>query len=224
MNAAQACSGGFNLLPWRARIITRARRQRLYEWGMALLLGLACAAPVAGWQAWQQRRLDAARADIEHSLAQLHAPLTEYSRLMRDEAAHRQRLETATLQARPLTHLLDLFDALGAARANGLALQRIVHTSRETVLHATVDDEASADAWLARLRTVRDAQGVSVPELKRVAPARHAAPASSASVNAAGNASAAGTASTARAASAADGANAGAPLQMTVHVLWRAAQ
>jgi len=205
--ATHPSADGFNLLPWRAHAIAQARRRRFAEWGAALLLGLACAAIPMGWQIVQQRRLDVARARIERSLAQLRAPLAEYSRLQRDATTRQQRSDTAAMQSRPLTRLLDLFDTLGAARTPGIALQQITHDAQETTLRATVDDEASADAWLAQLRTVRNAQGVSVPELKRVTPAPRAnapdAPASSARH--------------------ATSAQENAPLQMTVHLLWQRA-
>jgi Tfp pilus assembly protein PilN len=227
---------GFNLLPWRPRRVAQARGQRLHEWSAALLLGLACAALPVGWQMWQQRSLDAARAAIVRSLAQLHAPLAEYSRLQRDAAARHQRLETAARQLRPLTHLLDLLDMLDTARAPGIALQQITHNAHETVLQATVDDPSSTDAWLARLRAVRDAQGVSVPELKRLTqPPRAARAANTSNTSNTSNtfstsslssmpstSDARAEARNSQASRITDAANEDALLQMTVHVLWKA--
>jgi Tfp pilus assembly protein PilN len=166
-----ASSVGFNLLPWRQREMRRRRRHRLFEWCAALLLGCACVAPLAAWQLWLRGEAEAKRETLEQAAARLSAPLAEARRLESEATAQRTAAELAQQRAKPLKHLVTLFDALASEVTVGVVLQQVEQHDNETELQATAADETAAAAWLERLRTLPEAGAVNVRELKRAAPA-----------------------------------------------------
>lgn len=166
-----APDGGFNLLPWRLREMRRLRRRRVLEWGAAVLVGCACAAPLAGWQRWERGRVDARREAGAQAVAQLRVPLAEAQRLTSAAARQRTAEHLAQLHAKPLIRLLTLFDALAQAGIPGVMLQQLAQHGGETELQATAVDETAASAWLGRLRALPDVEAVSVREMKRASAA-----------------------------------------------------
>jgi Tfp pilus assembly protein PilN len=158
---------GFNLLPWRPREMQRLRRRRVVEWGVAALVGCACATPLAGSQMWQRSRVEARRLVVEASAAQLRVPFAEAQRLLGEAAAQRNAVQLAQQHGKPLTRVLALLDGLARAGAAGVALQQIVQHGDETELQAAVTSETVMTDWLGRLRAVPDVETVSVRELKR---------------------------------------------------------
>lgn len=159
--------GGFNLLPWRRRVARDVRRRIALEWLAAVLAGCVCAAPFAGWRAWQRAQFDGERRALDQSLAPLRAPLAEQRQLVREAEEHRHRIAAARQRAEPLARLFQLLDRLAAANVDGVSLHQVVHRAGETELQATVSGEAATAAWLARLRALPDVEAVSVREMKR---------------------------------------------------------
>ena len=159
--------GGFNLLPYRQRDARLARRRCVMEWlGGAMAGGLAVLL-FAGIQGFVGAQLDAQRASIGRSLAELKSPLAEHARLVQAAADRRARAILAETVSLPLVHLLDLLDVLSGESANGVVVQELRHRPEETQVRATATDHIASAAWLKQLGAVRDATGVAVDELHR---------------------------------------------------------
>ena len=162
--------GGFNLLPYRQRNARLARRRRLLEWFAAALAGFAAVFALVGWQAFERARLDARRASVEQSLAQLAEPLAEHARLLRVQDEQRKGVARAMNLSEPLTHLRDLLDALSFEPGDGVVLQQMRQREHETELLATSRGHIASAGWLKRLSAIRGVQGAEVSDLHRSAP------------------------------------------------------
>ncbi|WP_322015333.1 PilN domain-containing protein [Paraburkholderia sp. J12] len=136
-----------------------------------MLLGCLCAAPLAGWQLRLRAQADAKRETVEQAAARLSSPLAEATRLESEATAQRTAAQQAQQHAKPLTHLVTLFDALASEATVGVVLQQVEQHGNETELQATAADETAAAAWLERLRTLPEAGAVNVRELKRASAA-----------------------------------------------------
>ncbi|CAE6771935.1 fimbrial assembly protein [Paraburkholderia nemoris] len=167
---ARAWLGGFNLLPYRQRNARLARRRRLLEWFAAALAGFAAVFALVGWQAFERARLDAQRASIEQSLAQLAEPLAEHARLLRVQDEQRKGVARAMNLSEPLTHLRDLLDALSFEPGDGVVLQQMRQREHETELLATSRGHLASAEWLKRLSAIRGVKGAEVSDLRRSAP------------------------------------------------------
>jgi type IV pilus assembly protein PilN len=171
--------GGFNLLPYRQRNAQRARRRRLLEWAGAALAGLAATLMFIGWQAFEKARLDAQRAAVERSLAQLAGPLAEHAALLRAQDEQRKGAVRAVNLSKPLTHLRDLLDALSFEPGDGVVLQQLRQREYETELLATSRGHLASAEWLKRLSAIRGVKGAEVSDLHRSSPRGGAAAAAS---------------------------------------------
>ncbi|SOE62382.1 type IV pilus assembly protein PilN [Burkholderia sp. OK233] len=167
---AQPSLGGFNLLPYRQRNARLARRRRLLEWFAAALAGFAAVFALVGWQAFERARLDARRASIEQSLAQLAMPLAEHARLLRVQDEQRKGVARAMTLSEPLTHLRDLLDALSFEPGDGVVLQQMWQREHETELLATSRGHIASAEWLKRLSAIRGVKGAEVSDLHRSTP------------------------------------------------------
>ncbi|RDJ99245.1 fimbrial assembly protein [Paraburkholderia lacunae] len=161
--------GGFNLLPYRQRNARLARRRCLLEWIGACLAGCAAVLALAGWLAFERTRLDAQRASLERSLAQLAAPLAEHAKLLRAQDEQRKGAARAVSLSEPLTHLRDLLDALSFEPGDGVVLQQLRQSEHETELLATSNGHIVSAGWLKRLSAVRGVKGAEVSNLHRSA-------------------------------------------------------
>jgi len=159
--------GGFNLLPYRQRDARLARRRCAMEWFGAAMAGALAVLAFAGSQWFVGAQLDAQRASIGRSLAELATPLAEHARLVQADADRRARAILAETISLPLVHLLDLLDVLSGESANGVVVQELRHRPEETQVRATATDHIASAAWLKQLGAVRDATGVAVDELHR---------------------------------------------------------
>ncbi|HXZ10376.1 MAG TPA: fimbrial assembly protein [Paraburkholderia sp.] len=159
--------GGFNLLPYRQRDARLARRRCVTEWLGAAMAGGFAVLAFAGIQWFEAAQLDAQRASIGRSLAELGTPLAEHARLVQAAADRRARAILAETISLPLTHLLDLLDALSGESANDVVVQELRHRPEETQIRATAADHVASAAWLKQLGAVRDATGVALDELHR---------------------------------------------------------
>ncbi|MGF6601871.1 Tfp pilus assembly protein PilN [Paraburkholderia sp. GAS448] len=157
--------GGFNLLPYRQRNARLARRRCVREWLGAALAGGVAVLGLAGWQAFEGARLDARRASLAHSLAELDVPLAEHARLVRDAEERRTRSALTAAVSAPLTHLVDLLDVLGDESGGGVVVRELRHRAQETELRATAHDPGASAAWLKQLAALRDARSVEIDEL-----------------------------------------------------------
>lgn len=162
--------GGFNLLPYRQRNARLARRRRLLEWVAAALAGFAAVFALVGWQAFERARLDAQRASIEQSLAQLAMPLAEHARLLRVQDEQRKGVARAKNLSEPLMHLRDLLDALSFEPGDGVVLQQLRQREHETELLATSRGHIASAEWLKRLSAIRGVKGAEVSDLHRSTP------------------------------------------------------
>ncbi|WP_236720862.1 fimbrial assembly protein [Paraburkholderia phytofirmans] len=170
MHFARPWLGGFNLLPYRQRNARLARRRRLLEWGVAALAGFAAVLALVGWQAFEKARLDAERASIEQTLAQLAMPLAEHARLLRAQDEQRKGAARAMDLSEPLTHLRDLLNALSFEPGDGVVLQQLRQREHETELLATSRGHIASAEWLKRLSAIRGVKGAEVNDLHRSAP------------------------------------------------------
>ncbi|WP_414695548.1 fimbrial assembly protein [Paraburkholderia sp.] len=166
--------GGFNLLPYRQRNARLARGRRLLEWVAAALAGFAAVLAVVGWQAFERARIDAQRASIEQSLAQLAMPLREHARLLRAQDEQRKGAARAMTLSGPLTHLRDLLDALSFEPGDGVVLQQLRQREHETELLATSRGHIASAEWLKRLSAIRGVTGAGVSDLHRSTPRSNA--------------------------------------------------
>lgn len=157
--------GGFNLLPYRQRNARLARRRRLLEWFAAALAGFAAVLALVGWQAFERARLDAQRASIERSLAEMTVPLAEHARLLRVQDEQRKGMARATNLSEPLMHLRDLLDALSFEPGDGVVLQQLRQREHETELLATSRGHIASAEWLKRLSAIRGVRGAEVSDL-----------------------------------------------------------
>jgi Tfp pilus assembly protein PilN len=169
MTAVRGAARGFNLLPHRQRDARRARRRRQFEWMGAALCGCVAVAVLAGWQAFERTRLDRQRAALEQQLAALASPLAEHARLTREAGSERERNERAAALAGPLSHLLDLFDALSRESSDAIVVRQLRHRERETELLAASTDHAASAAWLNRLAALRGVQDADLSNLRPAA-------------------------------------------------------
>lgn len=159
--------GGFNLLPYRQRNARLARRRRVREWVAAAFAGAAAVLALAGWQAFEKTRLDAQRASIERSLARLAVPLAEHAALLRaQDESHKNAARAASL-SRPLTHLLDLLEALSFEPGDGVVLRQLRQREHETELLATSRGHLASADWLKRLSAIPGVLGVEMNDLHR---------------------------------------------------------
>ena len=159
--------GGFNLLPYRQRNARLARRRRVLEWLVAALAGCAAVLALAGWQAFEKARLDAQRASIEHTLTGLTAPLAEHATLLRAQDELRKHAARAASLSEPLTHLLDLLDALSFEPGDGVVLRQLRQREHETELLATSRGHIASAEWLKRLSAIRGVKGAEMSDLHR---------------------------------------------------------
>lgn len=185
--------GGVNLTPYRQRRARLARRRCVFEWLAAAAAGGVAVLAVIGWQAFERTRIDARRAAVERTLAQLAAPLAEHAALLRDQDERRKGAAQAVALSAPLQHLRDLLDALSFEPGDGVVLQQLRHREHETALLATSAGSvgsagSAASEWLARLVAIRGVKGSEVSDLHRA----NATPAANASASAAHAADAAG--------------------------------
>jgi type IV pilus assembly protein PilN len=157
--------GGFNLLPYRRRNARLARRRCVRECLGAALAGGVAVLVLAGWQAFEAARLDARRASLARSLAELDVPLAEHARLVRSIEERRSRSTLADAASEPLSNLLDLLHVLSDESGGGVVVRELRHRAQETGLRATADDPGASAAWLRQLAAVRDARSVEIDEL-----------------------------------------------------------
>jgi Tfp pilus assembly protein PilN len=157
--------GGFNLLPYRQRDARRARRRCLLEWLGAALIGCVAVLAVAGWQAFEQARLEVQRVCSEHELVRLAGPLAEHASLRRDAEERSKRAARAAALTGPLNHLLDLLDTLSRTVASDVILQQLRQRVHETEVLATSKDALASTAWLKQLSMVRGVIGSEVTDL-----------------------------------------------------------
>jgi Tfp pilus assembly protein PilN len=166
-------TGGFNLLPHRQFAARRERRRRVIEVLAAVAAGCIAVLVLAAWQAAERVRLDAQRASLERSLAQLSAPLAEHRRLTRDTEDARTRAAHAEKRSAPLAHLLTLLDALSREPDEQVVLQQLREREHETELLASARDHAAPASWVKRLAAIRGVKDAEVKDLRRAAtPAR----------------------------------------------------
>jgi Tfp pilus assembly protein PilN len=158
---------GFNLLPWRQRQMRRLLRRRLIEWCAAMLCGCAFVVPLVGWELWMRERTDARRMTVEQGAARLRVPVAEATRLASEAAAQNAAEQLAKSHAKPLEHLVTLFDALVSAGVTGVALTQLAQHGNEVDLEAAAVDETAASEWLGGLRSLPEVDSVNVRELKR---------------------------------------------------------
>ena len=161
--------GGFNLLPYRQRNVRLARRRCLREWVAAAFAGCAAVLALAGWQAFEKGRLDAQRASNERSLTQLAAPLAEHAKLLRGQDELRKHAARATSLSEPLTHLLDLLEALSFEPGDGVVLRQLRQREQETELLASSRGHIASAEWLKRLSAIHGVKGVEMSNLHRPA-------------------------------------------------------
>lgn len=159
--------GGFNLLPYRQRNARLARRRRVHEWVAAAFAGAAAVLMFAGWQAFETTRLDVQRASIERSLAQLTVPLAEHAKLLRAQDELRKNAARATSLSEPLTHLLDLLEALSFEPGGGVVLRQLRQREHEAELLATSRGHIASAEWLKRLSAIRGLKGAEMSDLHR---------------------------------------------------------
>ncbi|CAD6555846.1 hypothetical protein LMG28727_06012 [Paraburkholderia kirstenboschensis] len=162
--------GGFNLLPHRQRKARFTRRRCLLTWAIAALAGFAAVFALAGYQAIEKARLDAQRASIEQSLAQLAAPLAEHASLLRARDEQRDEAARAKRLSEPLTYLRDLLDALSFEPGDGVLLQQLRQHERETELVATSRAHIDSAQWLKRLGAIPGVTGAEMSESHRSSP------------------------------------------------------
>jgi Tfp pilus assembly protein PilN len=168
-------TGGFNLLPHRQFTARRARRRRIVEVLAALVTGCIAVLMLAAWQAVERVRLDAQRASLERSLAQLSVPLAEHKRLARAVEDARTRAARASTRSEPLVHLLALLDTLSRESDDKIVLQQLRQREHETELLASARDHAAPAPWVKRLAAIRGVKDAEVKDQRRAAtPAREA--------------------------------------------------
>jgi Tfp pilus assembly protein PilN len=161
--------GGFNLLPHRQLTARRKRRRRLAEALAAVVLGCIAVLALAAWQTIDRVRLDAQRASVERSLAQLSVPLAEHTRLARNAEDARTRAARAATHSEPLVNLLVLLDALSRESDEQVAVQQLRYREHETELLATARDHAAPASWVQRLSAIRGVKDAEVKDLRRAA-------------------------------------------------------
>jgi type IV pilus assembly protein PilN len=159
--------GGFNLLPYRQRNARLARRRRVHEWVAAALTGCAAVLALAAWQSFEMTRLDAQRALLERSLMQFTAPLAEHAKLQRAQDELHKNAARATSLSEPLTHLLDLLEALSFEPGDGVVLRQLRQREHETELLATSRGHIASAEWLKRLSAIRGVKGAEMNDLRR---------------------------------------------------------
>jgi Tfp pilus assembly protein PilN len=159
--------GGFNLLPYRQRNARLARRRCVRLWVGAAVAGGAAVLALAGWQALGKARLDVQRASIEHTLTQLTAPLAEHAKLQRAQDESHQHAARAASLSEPLTHLLDLLEALSFEPGDGVVLRQLRQREHETELLATSRGHLASAEWLKRLSAIRGVKGAEMNDLHR---------------------------------------------------------
>ncbi|WP_153099243.1 fimbrial assembly protein [Paraburkholderia hayleyella] len=165
--------GGFNLLPYRQRDARRARQRCLIQGCAAAVAGLAAVAAVAGWHAIERIRTDTQRAVLEHSLAQLAAPLAEHEQLKRNAALQRQLVEQAAAASVPTTRLLVLLYALGHMAAEGVTVHEMQVRGQDARVLASAPGHMAAAAWLKQLSLVPDVKNAEMNGLRRANDAVH---------------------------------------------------
>jgi type IV pilus assembly protein PilN len=162
--------GGFNLLPYRQRNARLARRRCLLAWAAAALAGCVAVLALAGYQALQTARLDAQRASVEQSLAQLAGPLAAHATLLRARDEQRNEAARAKHLSEPLTYLRDLLDALSFEPGDGVLLQQLRQREDQTELVATSRAHIDSARWLKRLSAIRGVKGAELNESHRSSP------------------------------------------------------
>ncbi|WP_027800387.1 PilN domain-containing protein [Paraburkholderia dilworthii] len=162
--------GGFNLLPHRQRKARLARRRCLFAWTVAAFAGCTAVVALAGYQALEKARLDAQRASVEQSLAQLAAPLTEHARVLRARDQQRDEAARAKHLSEPLTYLRDLLDVLSFEPGDGVLLQQLRQRGHETELAATSRAHFDSAQWLKRLGAIPGVAGAEMSESHRSSP------------------------------------------------------
>ncbi|CAB3688804.1 fimbrial assembly protein [Paraburkholderia rhynchosiae] len=174
--------GGFNLLPYRQRNARLARRRCLLAWGAAALAGCTAVLALAGYQAFEKARIDAQRASIEQSLAQLALPLAERATLLRTREEQRDEAARAKRLSEPLTYLRDLLDALSFEPGDGVLLQQLRQRDHETEIVATSRAHVDSAQWLERLGAIRGVKGAEMSESHRSSPNGNASAASAGAI------------------------------------------
>jgi type IV pilus assembly protein PilN len=158
---------GFNLLPHRQRDARLARRRRYAEWTSAVLCGCVAVALLVTWQTFERVRIDGERAAIEQRLAALAPPLAEQTRLVREARDERLRDERAATLSEPLTHLLDLLDALSSESSHAVVVRQLRQRGRDTELLAASSDHAASAAWLNRLAALKGVKDSDLSDVHR---------------------------------------------------------
>ncbi|WP_085489252.1 fimbrial assembly protein [Paraburkholderia susongensis] len=161
--------GGFNLLPYRQRNARLARRRCQRDWLVAACVGAAGVLVLAGWQAFDKMRLDARRVSAEQALTQLGAPLAEHTKLLRAQDDLRKNAARATSLSAPLTHVLDLLEALSFEPGDGVVLRQLRQREYETELRATSRSHIASAEWLKRVGAVHGVRGAEMRDLHRPA-------------------------------------------------------
>ncbi|AOJ67445.1 MULTISPECIES: hypothetical protein [Burkholderia] len=164
----RAWLGGFNLLPYRARDVRRARRRVLGELTAAACAGLAGAALWRVGRTFERARFDAQRALMERRLAAWAPQLKEAEQAARLRDAERERAALAAERAGPRARTVELFDALRQLRYDGVRLRSIRCDGRGALLEASALDPASAERWLTELDAARRGWTMEVAGLQAV--------------------------------------------------------
>jgi Tfp pilus assembly protein PilN len=175
--------GGFNLLPYRQRNARLARRRCLREWLAAILVGAAAVLVLAAWQAFQKTRVDAQRASIERSLADMATPLAEHARLTRAQVEQRKDTARAVSLSEPLAHLRDLLEALSFEPGDGVVLRQLRQREHDTELLATSRGHLASAEWLKRLSAIRGVKGAEMSDVHRSVARGHTTASSAESVS-----------------------------------------
>lgn len=167
--------GGFNLLPYRQRNARLARQRCLRDWLVAALAGVAAVLVLAMWQAIGRTRVDAQRASIERSFAQMAAPLAEHARLTRAQDDERKAAKLAASLSEPLVHLRDLLEALSFESSDAVVLRQLRQRERDTELLATSRGPLASAEWLKRLSAIRGVKGAEMSDVHRPVSRAHGA-------------------------------------------------
>ncbi|WP_109478325.1 fimbrial assembly protein [Paraburkholderia sp. C35] len=168
---------GFNLLPHRQRDARLARRRRYVEWASAALCGCVAVALLVAWQTVERVRIDGERVSVEQRLVALAPQLAEHTRLTGEARDERLRNERAATLSAPLTHLLDLLEALSRESSESVVVRQLQHRESETELLAASSDHAASAAWLNRLAELKGVRDSDLSDVHRAPAAKDASPA-----------------------------------------------
>jgi Tfp pilus assembly protein PilN len=160
--------GGFNLLPHRQREARLARKRRVLEWSGAAVCGCVGVGLLIGWLAFEQARIEAERSIVERTLGTLSRPLAEYTHLTNDAKNERLQNARAASLSEPLSHLLELLDAMSRESVDEVVVRQLRHREHETELLAVSTDHAASAAWLNRLSAVRGVKDADLTDLHPV--------------------------------------------------------